>query len=82
MALFMDIHDKVEGATATDVEAAHARDVEVGPGYGVDYRRYWFSEATGRVFCLVEGPDRETVERVHREAHGLVADEIQEVVEG
>jgi hypothetical protein len=32
------------------------------------------------VFCLVEAPDTEM--RVHREAHGLVADEIIEVLEG
>jgi len=34
------------------------------------------------VFCLVEAPDAETAARVHREAHGLVADRIFEVVEG
>lgn len=34
------------------------------------------------VYCLVEAPDREAAERVHREAHGLVADEITGVQEG
>jgi hypothetical protein len=35
----------------------------------------------GTIFCLVETPNKEAAERVHREAHGLVADEIQEVME-
>ena len=35
-----------------------------------------------KVFCLVEAPSREAAATVHREAHGLVADEIVEVKEG
>jgi hypothetical protein len=31
---------------------------------------------------LVEAPSKEAAEAVHREAHGLVADEITEVHEG
>jgi hypothetical protein len=48
----------------------------------VNYIRYWFDEGTGKVFCLVEAPSKEAAEAVHREAHGLVADEIIEVKEG
>jgi hypothetical protein len=44
--------------------------------------RYWVDEKQGKIFCLVEAPDAETAHRVHREAHGLVADEIYEVAEG
>jgi hypothetical protein len=39
-------------------------------------------ERDGKVFCLVEAPDADAAHRVHREAHGLVADEIYEVVPG
>jgi hypothetical protein len=78
----MDTHHHVPGLTAQAVAAAHARDVEVGPQYGVSYVRYWFDEATGRVYCLVEAPSAELAERVHREAHGLMADEIAQVTEG
>ena len=46
------------------------------------YHRYWFDEGSGKVFCLVEAPTKEAAEAVHREAHGLVADEITEVQEG
>ena len=33
------------------------------------------------MFCLVDAPDAETAERVHRQTHGLAADEIYEVTE-
>ena len=82
MALFMDIHHKVEGATARDVADAHMRDLQTQEQYGVNYRNYWFDESAGRIFCLVEAPDRDAAIRVHREAHGLVADEIYRVEEG
>jgi hypothetical protein len=82
MALFMDVHHKVEGLTADAVAGAHQRDVEVQQKYGVEYRGYWFDEASGKVFCLVEAPDAEAAASVHREAHGLVADEIVPVQQG
>jgi Protein of unknown function (DUF4242) len=82
MPLYMDVHRKIEGLTAEAVAGAHQRDVEVQARYGVTYHRYWFDEGSGRVFCLVEAPSKEAAEAVHREAHGLVADEITEVREG
>jgi hypothetical protein len=82
MALFMDVHDKVDGLTADAVAEAHAKDIEVQGQYGVDYKQYWFDEASGKVFCLVDAPDAAAAERVHREAHGLVADQLIPVQEG
>lgn len=82
MPTYLDTHKHIEGLTAEAVAGAHARDMEVGPKYGVTYVRYWFDEATGRVYCLVEAPSAELAEQVHREAHGLLADEIVPVQEG
>jgi hypothetical protein len=82
MPLFLDTHQHVEGLTAEAVAAAHARDLQIQAKYGVSYMRYWFDEATGRVYCLFEGPDAEAGIAVHREAHGLLADEIIQVQEG
>ena len=82
MPTYLDTHRYVPGLTAEAVAQAHARDMEVGPQYGVNYVRYWFDEATGRVYCLVEAPSAELAEQVHREAHGLMADEIVPVTEG
>jgi hypothetical protein len=82
MPLFMDVHNKVDGLTAEAVAGAHQRDLEVQEKYGVNYQRYWFDEGSGKVFCLVEAPDAEAAAAVHREAHGLLADDITEVNEG
>jgi class 3 adenylate cyclase len=81
MALFLDRHD-VPGASPIDIAAAHELDVAVQEKYKVRYVTYWFDDAAATVFCLAEGPDRESLEAVHREAHGLVADNIIEVGEG
>ena len=81
MALFMDVHNIEGGVTAADAAGAHAADVATQGKYGVDYRSYWVDEEAGKIFCLVESPDAETAHTVHREAHGLVADEIYHVSE-
>lgn len=81
MALFMDVHRGVD-AEAEEVMEAHEMDLELQEEYGVEYRSYWIDEEEGAVFCLFEAPDREAGEAVHREGHGLVADEIHEVTEG
>ncbi len=82
MPLYLDTHKHVEGLTADAVKAAHARDLEVQARHGVQYLKYWFDETTGTVFCLVQAPSKEAALAVHRESHGLVADEIVEVKEG
>ena len=83
MALFMDVHNHVEGLTAEAVSGAHQRDLEVQAQYGVDYKQYWFDEGSRQGVLPRRGaatPRRRP--RVHREAHGLVADEITPVHQG
>jgi hypothetical protein len=82
MQLFMDVHEHIEGLTADALAQAHQRDLDVQERYGVEYRRYWFDEDSGRVFCLVAAPDAATATAVHREAHGLVAEAVIPVTEG
>ncbi|MBJ7598386.1 MAG: DUF4242 domain-containing protein [Candidatus Nephthysia bennettiae] len=83
MPLFMDVHEALpEGATAADVAHAHQADLGKQDQYGVRYIKYWVAAGAGTVFCLVEAPDADAAVCVHREAHGLVADRIYEVVEG
>jgi hypothetical protein len=48
----------------------------------VKYLQYWVNEAEGKVVCLVEAPSAEAAVAVHKEAHGLLADQIFEVTEG
>jgi hypothetical protein len=82
MPLFMDIHKVGDGLTMEDVAKAHQADLATQGDYDVNYLRYWVDEAKGEIFCLVEAPDAEAANTVHREAHGLVADEIFQVQEG
>lgn len=81
MPLYMDMHRNVDADTAAVVEA-HRADLENQGKHGVNYQRYWVDEDEGVVFCLFEAPNKEAGEAVHRDAHGLVADEIFEVTEG
>lgn len=81
MPLFMDIHH-LDGIDPDALAAAHERDLEVQGRHGVDYQAYWFSRERGRVFCLVDAPDADAAISVHREAHGLVANEIVPVEAG
>jgi class 3 adenylate cyclase len=78
MPIYMDRHD-MRGVTAEDVGKAHSRDLEIQSQYGVRYMAYWFDEDRGTGFCLVHAPDPATAERVHREAHGAIANAIIQV---
>lgn len=81
MSLFMDVHNIEGGVTAKDVAEAHKADLETQDKYGVSYLRYWVDETAGKIFCLVDADSAEDANTVHREAHGLVADEIYPVSE-
>jgi hypothetical protein len=82
MALFMDIHRNVGGVNKEMLDEAHKKDLAVQGKYGVEITDFWHSEKDGAVFCLAEAPTKEAFGAVHREAHGLEADEILEVKHG
>jgi hypothetical protein len=82
MPLFMATPNKVNGLTPDGVSGAHTMDPATEEKHGVKYLRYWFNEKTGRIYCLVEAPSAEAAEAVHREAHGLLPDEIVQLTEG
>jgi class 3 adenylate cyclase len=78
MAIFMDRHE-LKGFSAADVAQAHQKDLEVQDEYGVKFLTYWFDHERGTAFCLIDAPDKETAQCVHRVAHGYVAGEVVEV---
>jgi hypothetical protein len=82
MPLFMDIHKHIPGLTPEAVAGAHAADLAVQKKHGVKFINYWYDVKAGKVFCLVDAPNKEAAAAVHRESHGLLADEIVEVKEG
>ena len=82
MPLFMDVHHIEGGVTMDDVAQAHFADLQTQAAHNVQYLKYWVDEDRGQIFCLVEAPSAEAAAAVHKEAHGLVADQIFPVQEG
>lgn len=78
MPLYMDVHN-LEDITLERLNELHDLDCDAQQRYGVRYLKWWWNETSGKVFCLVEAPDPEAANTVHREAHGFVCDGIIEV---
>ncbi|MBC8508110.1 MAG: DUF4242 domain-containing protein [Anaerolineales bacterium] len=78
MPIYMDRH-YVEGATKHALANAHERDLEVQNKHGLQFLTYWFDEVRSTAFCLVDAPDKESIQHAHNEAHGSVPHEIIEV---
>ena len=76
----MDRHS-IPGATVDDAAANHARDLTVSVKHGVRFLSGSVDAANDGVFCLVHAPYPERLEAVHREAHGLIPNEIISVSE-
>ncbi|MPZ51599.1 MAG: DUF4242 domain-containing protein [Acidimicrobiia bacterium] len=83
MPLFMDVHDGIpDEADAEAVAEAHRADLRIQEKYNTRFINYWLDAEARKIFCLVDAPDAETAHTVHREAHGLVADEMYQVEQG
>ena len=78
MPLFMDRHD-IQGSTADEAAQAHRSDLEVQARHHCRALTYWYDEPRGTAFCLVEAPSMTSVREMHREAHGLIPNQIIEV---
>jgi len=78
MPMFIDRHD-VPGVTPEELADAHRLDVAIQDKHEVQYLTYWFDSENGSVFCLAEGPNKQAIETVHRESHGLLASSILEL---
>ncbi|MGI9642832.1 MAG: nickel-binding protein [Acidimicrobiia bacterium] len=79
MPIYMDVHESLGEATPADVAEAHQRDLETQDQFGVRFLTYWFNDAEGKAFCLVESPDTETAVACHKAAHGLTPHRMIEV---
>jgi AraC-like DNA-binding protein len=74
----MDIHH-VPGIEAIDAAEAHRKDMLIQEEHQCKCMTYWIDVNRGVVFCLIEAPDKSTVEEMHRKSHGLVPNKIIEV---
>lgn len=68
MAKFMDVHSGFIGVTGEQLREAHDRDLAIERDEGVHFERAWLDGDTGKVFCLSNGPSRESVMRIHERA--------------
>lgn len=81
--LFLDVHHFSPGSvTAKDVAVAHQKDLEIEGKYRVNFINYWVDGQNGVVMCLSEAPDSNAIINTHKEAHGLLPDEVMKVKEG
>jgi Protein of unknown function (DUF4242) len=81
--LFIDVHLLHPGSvTATDVAAAHAKDLAVQAKHGVQFLKYWVDEKGGTVYCLSSAPDSAHIADAHNEAHGLLPQQVYKVTDG
>jgi class 3 adenylate cyclase len=78
MPIFLDRHF-VEGATHHTVAHAHEKDLKIQDKYDIKFITYWFDETRSTAFCLIDAPDKDSIQKAHNEAHGLIPREIIEV---
>jgi hypothetical protein len=75
--LYIDVHHFGPGNVKfEDVAKAHAKDLAIENKYGVHFINYWVDEAGGNVYCLSTAPDSTAIINTHREAHGLLPEEV------
>lgn len=76
----MDRHD-LPGVTAEQVAQAHLSDLQVQAKFDVQFLAYWFDAESGAAFCLAKAQRPDDMQAVHREAHGLIPNEVISVSE-
>jgi AraC-like DNA-binding protein len=80
MPLFIDLH--IDTSLTLDIiKQAHLADKALQDKHGVRYLQIMLNQPQGYLFCLMEGPDKESCARVHQEAHGHIACNILEITE-
>jgi len=80
MPLYMDIHTvDSDDFSVEDVVKAHMEDLAIQERFGVIQIKYWVNVEAKTLFCLMEGPDKEACNEVHKESHGNTACNIIEV---
>lgn len=81
--LFIDVHYLKPGAVSfAEVAAAHQKDLAAQDKYGVHFLKYWVDEKRGAVYCLSSATDSAHIADTHRDAHGLLPNEVYAVTDG
>jgi len=74
----MDRHD-VRDATLEQVASAHQNDLEIQARHFCKTLTYWHDVSRGVAFCLIDAPSSSAVINMHKEAHGLIPNQVIEV---
>lgn len=82
MPLYMDFH-KLESSDISmeELDRVHSKDLAIQERYGVFELKYWMNLKAKNLFCLVQGPNKEACNEVHKQAHGNTPCNIIEVSE-
>ena len=64
MPIYMDRH-YIEGASHHAIANAHEKDLKTQGKYGVKFLTYWFDEERSTAFCLVDAPDKSSIQTAH-----------------
>lgn len=79
MPIFMDRHDVSEFVTAENVAQLHKEDLKIQDEFNCRGLTYWFDDIKKIAFCLVDAPNKESIQQMHSHAHGEVPNQILEV---
>lgn len=80
---FIDVHNLEPGKVSfADVEGAHEKDLATQDKYGVKFMKFWVDEEKGKVYCLSQAKNEESVTTTHKEAHGLIPSTVYQVSSG
>ena len=78
----MDIHTVDSDAfSVEDVVKAHMEDLAIQEKFGVVQIKYWVNVDEKTLFCLMEGPNKDACNEVHKQSHGNTACNIIEVAD-
>lgn len=75
----MDRHDVSELVTSENVAQLHNEDLKIQHEYNCRALTYWFDDIKKIAFCLVEAPNKDSITKMHNQAHGEVPNQIIEV---
>jgi hypothetical protein len=80
---FLDVHNAEPGKlTDAAVAEAHKKDLAVEDQFGVKFLRYWVDSKEGKIYCLSQAADPQSVSMTHMNAHGMNFDNIAQVIPG
>lgn len=75
----MDRHDVPDTVTAETLAQIHQEDLKIEHKFSCKGFTYWYDDMQKTAFCLIEAPNKEAIEDMHRQAHGDVPNRIIEV---